>query len=115
MTHVNVMGELDHDPTMFEFGAAIVMVAVSIASSRVIKRHAAASGRRMMNMLAHAGADPKLPGVATRSCGTCGAGAASAGPRTCATGGSRGVEATMTSAQRADIPRLEQDYRRVAP
>ena len=48
-------------PTLFEIGAAIFMVAVSIALVVWFSRDlAAASGRRMRNMLAHAGVDPEV-------------------------------------------------------
>ena len=49
------------NPTLFEIGAAIIMVAVSIALIVWFSRYlAAASGRRMRNMLAHAGVDPEV-------------------------------------------------------
>ena len=48
-------------PTLFEIGAAIVMVAVSIALvAWFVRDMAAASGRRMRNMLVHAGVDPEV-------------------------------------------------------
>ncbi len=48
-------------PTLFEIGAATAMVAVSIALIAWFSRDlAAASGRRMMNMLAHAGVNPEV-------------------------------------------------------
>ncbi len=48
-------------PTLFEIGVAIFMVTVSIALVVWFSRDmAAASGRRMMNMLAHAGVDPEV-------------------------------------------------------
>ena len=44
------------NPSSFEIGVAIVMVSVSIALVAWFSRHmAAASGRRMMDMLAHLG------------------------------------------------------------
>lgn len=50
-------------PTLFEIGVAIVMVAVIIALVAWFSRDmAAASGRRMRNMLAHAGVDPEVAG-----------------------------------------------------
>jgi len=49
------------NPTLFEIGVAILMVAVSISLVAWFSRDmAAASGRRMMNMLAHAGVDPEV-------------------------------------------------------
>ena len=49
------------NPTLFEIGAAIVMVAVSIALIVWFSRTlAAASGRRMMRMLTLAGVDPEV-------------------------------------------------------
>ncbi len=49
------------NPTLFEIGAAIVMVAVSIALIAWFSRTlAAASGRRMMKMLTRAGVDPEV-------------------------------------------------------
>ena len=48
-------------PTSFEIGVAIFMVTVSVALVVWFSRDmAAASGRRMMNMLAHAGVDPEV-------------------------------------------------------
>ena len=48
-------------PTLFEIGLAIFMVAVSIALVAWFSRDmAAASARRMMNMLAHAGVNPEV-------------------------------------------------------
>ena len=48
-------------PTLFEIGVAIFMVTVSIALVAWFSRDmAAASGRRMMNMLAHVGVDPQV-------------------------------------------------------
>ncbi len=48
-------------PTLFEIGVAILMVAVSIALVVWLSRDmAAVSGRRMMNMLAHAGVNPEV-------------------------------------------------------
>jgi len=49
------------NPTLFEIGAAIVMVAVSIALTVWFFRSlAAASGKRMMQMLTRAGVDPEV-------------------------------------------------------
>ena len=49
------------NPTLFEIGAAIIMVAVSIALIVWFSRYlAAASGRRMMHMLTRAGVDPEI-------------------------------------------------------
>jgi len=49
------------NPTLFEIGVAIVMVAVSIALVVWFSRYlAAASGRRMMHMLTSAGVDPEV-------------------------------------------------------
>ena len=49
------------NPTLFEIGAAIIMVAVSIALIVWFFRYlAAASGRRMMHMLTRAGVDPEV-------------------------------------------------------
>ena len=48
-------------PTLFEIGVAMLMVAVSIALVVWLSRDmAAVSGRRMMNMLAHAGVNPEV-------------------------------------------------------
>ena len=48
-------------PTLFEIGVAIFMVTVSIALVAWFSRDiAAASGRRMMHMLARAGVDPEV-------------------------------------------------------
>ena len=49
------------NPTLFEIGVAIFMVAVSIALIVWFSRYvAAASGRRMMHMLTRAGVDPEV-------------------------------------------------------
>jgi hypothetical protein len=49
------------NPTLFEIGAAIIMVAVSIALIVwFLSNLAAASGTRMMHMLARAGVDPEV-------------------------------------------------------
>jgi hypothetical protein len=49
------------NPTLFEIGIAIFMVAVSIALTVWFFRYrAAASGRRMMQMLTRAGVDPEV-------------------------------------------------------
>ena len=49
------------NPTLFEIGVAILMVAVIIALVVWLSRDmAAASGRRMMSMLAHAGVDAEV-------------------------------------------------------
>ena len=49
------------NPTLFEIGAAIVMVAVSVALIVWFSRTlAAASGRRMMRMLTRAGVAPEV-------------------------------------------------------
>ncbi|MBI4207752.1 MAG: hypothetical protein HY527_22250 [Betaproteobacteria bacterium] len=49
------------NPTLFEIGVAIIMVAVSIALVVWFSRYmAAASGRRMMHMLTRAGVDPEV-------------------------------------------------------
>jgi Family of unknown function (DUF6455) len=49
------------NPTLFEIVVAIVMVAVSVALIVWFFRYmAAASGRRMMQMLTRAGVDPEL-------------------------------------------------------
>ena len=49
------------NPTFFEIGAAIVMVAVSVALVVWFSRYlAVASGRRMMHMLTSAGVDPEV-------------------------------------------------------
>src|SRR3989304_3376086 len=49
------------NPPLFEIGAAIVMVAVSVALIVWFSRTlAAASGRRMMRMLTLAGVDPEV-------------------------------------------------------
>ncbi len=48
-------------PTIFEIGAAAVMVAVSVALVVWIRRYmAAASERRMMSMMKRAGLDPEI-------------------------------------------------------
>ena len=49
------------NPTLFEIGVAIIMVAVSVALVVWFFRNlAAVSGRRMMHMLARAGVDPEV-------------------------------------------------------
>jgi hypothetical protein len=49
------------NPTLFEIGVAIVMVAVSVALIVWFSRYmAAASGRRMTQMLTRAGVDPEV-------------------------------------------------------
>lgn len=49
------------NPTLFEIGVAIFMVAVSVALVVWFSRHvAAASERRMMHMLTRAGVDPEV-------------------------------------------------------
>jgi hypothetical protein len=49
------------NPTLFEIGVAIVMVAVSVALVVWFYRHVvAASERRMMHMLTRAGVDPEV-------------------------------------------------------
>jgi len=49
------------NPTLFEIGVAIFMVAVSVALIVWFLRYmAAASERRMMHMLARAGVDPEV-------------------------------------------------------
>jgi hypothetical protein len=49
------------NPTIFEIGAAAVMVAVSVALVVWIRRYmAAASERRMMSMMKRAGLDPEI-------------------------------------------------------
>ncbi len=49
------------NPTLFEFGVAIIMVAVSVAMVVSFSRYmAAASETRMMHMLARAGVDPEV-------------------------------------------------------
>ena len=49
------------NPTLFEIGVAIFMLAVSIALVVWFFRYtAAASGRRMMHMLTRAGVDPEV-------------------------------------------------------
>jgi ribosomal protein S27AE len=49
------------NPTLFEIGMAIFMVAVSVALVVWFSRYvAAASGRRMMHMLTLAGVDPEV-------------------------------------------------------
>ena len=49
------------NPTLFEIGVAIFMVAVSVALVVWFSRYlAAASGRRMMHMLTSAGVDPEV-------------------------------------------------------
>jgi len=49
------------NPTLFEIGAAIFMVAVSVALVVWFYRHvAAASEGRMMHMLTRAGVDPEI-------------------------------------------------------
>ena len=49
------------NPTLFEIGVAIFMLAVSVALVVWFSRHvAAASERRMMHMLTHAGVDPEV-------------------------------------------------------
>lgn len=49
------------NPTLFEIGVAIFMVAVSVALVVWFSRYmAAASGRRMMHMLTRAGVDPEV-------------------------------------------------------
>jgi hypothetical protein len=49
------------NPTSFEIGVAIIMVAVSVALVVWFSRYmAAASGRRMMHMLTRAGVDPEV-------------------------------------------------------
>ena len=49
------------NPTLFEIGVAIVMVAVSVALVVSFWRYlAAASGRRMVSMLTRAGVDPEV-------------------------------------------------------
>jgi hypothetical protein len=49
------------NPTLFEIGVAIIMLAVSVALVVWFSRYlAAASGRRMMHMLTRAGVDPEV-------------------------------------------------------
>ena len=49
------------NPTLFEIGVAIIMVAVSVALVVWFFRNlAAVSGRRMMHMLTRAGVDPEV-------------------------------------------------------
>jgi hypothetical protein len=49
------------NPTLFEIGVAIVMVAVSVALIVWFSRYmVAASGKRMMQMLTRAGVDPEV-------------------------------------------------------
>ena len=49
------------NPTLFEIGVAIFMVAVSVALVVWFSRYVAAvSGRRMMQMLTRAGVDPEI-------------------------------------------------------
>jgi uncharacterized protein DUF6455 len=49
------------NPTLFEIGVAIFMLAVSVAFVVWFLRYmAAASGRRMMQMLTRAGVDPEV-------------------------------------------------------
>ena len=49
------------NPTLFEIGVAVVMVAVSVALIVWFIRYLArASGRRMMQMLMRAGVDPEV-------------------------------------------------------
>ena len=49
------------NPTLFEIGIAIIMVAVSVALVVWFSRYmAAASGSRMMHMLTRAGVDPEV-------------------------------------------------------
>lgn len=49
------------NPTLFEIGVAIFMVAVSVALLVWFSRYlAAASGRRMTHMLTRAGVDPEV-------------------------------------------------------
>ena len=49
------------NPTLFEIGVAIIMVAVSISLVVWFSRYvAAAAGRRMMQMLTRAGVDPEV-------------------------------------------------------
>jgi len=49
------------NPTLFEIGVAILMVAVSVALVVWFSRYvAAASERRMMHMLTRAGVDPEV-------------------------------------------------------
>ncbi|MDO8598256.1 MAG: DUF6455 family protein [Sulfuricaulis sp.] len=49
------------NPTLFEIGVAIFMVAVGVALVVWFSRYvAAASGRRMMHMLTRAGVDPAV-------------------------------------------------------
>jgi len=49
------------NPTLFEIGLAIVMVAVSVALIVWFSRYmVAASGKRMMQMLTRAGVDPEV-------------------------------------------------------
>ena len=49
------------NPTLFEIGVAIVMMAVTIALIVSLSKYmAAASARRMMHMLARAGVDPEV-------------------------------------------------------
>jgi hypothetical protein len=51
------------NPTLFEIGVAIFMVAVSVALVVWFSRHAAAaSEKRMMHMLTCAGVDPRFSG-----------------------------------------------------
>jgi hypothetical protein len=51
------------DPTLFEIGVAIFMVAVSAALIVWFSRYmASASGRRVMRMLTHAGVEPEGAG-----------------------------------------------------
>jgi hypothetical protein len=49
------------NPTLFQIGVALLMVAVSVALIVWFSRYvAAASGRRMIRMLARAGVDPEV-------------------------------------------------------
>ena len=49
------------NPTLFEIGAAIIMVAVTVTLVVWFSRYlAAASGRRMMHMLTGVGVDPEV-------------------------------------------------------
>jgi Family of unknown function (DUF6455) len=58
---IAAIGELEMNPTFFEIGVAIFMVAVSVALIVWFSRYlAAASGRRMMHMLTRAGVDPEV-------------------------------------------------------
>ena len=85
------------NPALFEFGAAILVVAVTVALVVSFSRHAtAASEKRMMHMLTRAGADPEFSRhddtwailqVARGRCSGCRSGSNSSRVRICAGSG----------------------------